>query len=382
MEENLNQIIRSNVAIKAIKHVVQRAEQFNNEYFPVKIEEIGIGGSSIRIDKPKDIDVFVKARAINSIWKEFFDFRTKTMESFHIFANAVLELTEEKGKSNIFDLIELIRDDLAEKGFKEDWIENWLPWVRVSDIRRGMESIIHMVLLDVEKLLERYLKKDWRGKRIEIHSTIIDPEGHIYGWDIKVPFLTIWTINGGWRLPDEDEIFEFFKKERLALLEIFEKVIALSKEVPDIYNQTIRMLEDSDGKFANTRKALSVLAVNVLKESLDFAVKKDIPESITILRQGLKRFALYGNLYYSIRYLELYKLLNALLDSNPKKKLVDVLHGKLKRDGYWRTDVQAAIENLELKNIYLDLKELAKEFPANSMYLRKLDLIGRIHGWH
>ena len=34
------------------------------------------------------------------------------MESFHIFANAVLKLIEENGKSNIFDLIELIRDDL------------------------------------------------------------------------------------------------------------------------------------------------------------------------------------------------------------------------------------------------------------------------------
>ena len=225
------------------------------------------------------------------------------------------------------------------------------------------------------------MKKDWRGKRIEIHSKIIDPEGRVYGWNDKVTFLTIWTINDGWRFPDEEEIFEFFKKERLALLEVFEKVIALSKDVPDIYHQTIYMLEDLDEKFANTRKALSVLAVNVLKESLDLAVKRDLPEFITILRQGLKQFALYGHLYYSIRYLELYKLLNALLDSNPKKKLVDVLHGKLKRNGYWKTDVQAAIEELELKNIYLDLKELAKEFPANSVYLHKLDLIGRIHGW-
>lgn len=58
----LEDVVKSNTAIKAIQHVIKRAELFNRLYFPVMITKIGIGGSILRIEDPKDVDILIEAK--------------------------------------------------------------------------------------------------------------------------------------------------------------------------------------------------------------------------------------------------------------------------------------------------------------------------------
>jgi predicted nucleotidyltransferase len=63
---DLKDVLRSGLAARAIDHVVDRAIEFNREDFPLTIKEIGIGGSSLRVRNPKDIDIVVRAEVKNT----------------------------------------------------------------------------------------------------------------------------------------------------------------------------------------------------------------------------------------------------------------------------------------------------------------------------
>lgn len=161
----LESVIKAKKAVKAIRHVINRVEQFNNQYFPLEIKLIGIGGSSIRVEEPKDIDIFVEAHGIQEIWKEFFEFKQKLGSNINYFAEILFEIGEIKERVTIDDLIEVAKDDLLRLGFKKIWIENWLPWVRISDIRWGLDRGLPIVSFDEENLLSRFIKTGWRGKK-------------------------------------------------------------------------------------------------------------------------------------------------------------------------------------------------------------------------
>lgn len=54
-------ILKSKVAEKGIIQVIENAFIFNKERIPVKIKEIGVGGSAFRTERPRDIDIIVRA---------------------------------------------------------------------------------------------------------------------------------------------------------------------------------------------------------------------------------------------------------------------------------------------------------------------------------
>ncbi len=190
MDNELSRVIKSRVAIRAIQHVIDRAKQFNEDYFPVKIKSIGIGGSSLRVAKPRDIDIFVEAQAIDDIWYEFEEFRRRLNNNFRLFVNAMYKIQEKKGRATINDLIDAIRDNLIKSGFKDVWIEKWLPWLRITDIRYGINVGIPLISFEIYDLIKRYLKSGWHGRRLEIvQVTITDPKGHKHGFPVAVHFF-------------------------------------------------------------------------------------------------------------------------------------------------------------------------------------------------
>jgi len=53
--------LKSRNAREGVTHVIENTSIFNREKFPVKIKEIGLGGSALRTKNPRDIDITVKA---------------------------------------------------------------------------------------------------------------------------------------------------------------------------------------------------------------------------------------------------------------------------------------------------------------------------------
>jgi len=102
----LESLIKSKVSIDAIQHVIGRALRFNEGYFPVKIKLIGIGGSSIRDPRPRDIDIIVEIEKIKERWKEWQDFIKILYENNWRLYNMAIELNKEGERASIDKIIE------------------------------------------------------------------------------------------------------------------------------------------------------------------------------------------------------------------------------------------------------------------------------------
>lgn len=357
MDKELSQVIKSKVAIKAIKHVIDRVERFNKDYFPVKVKSIGIGGSSLRVARPKDIDISVKVQAVKEIWYEFKEFKEHLDNNFKLFVDAMHEIRKEKGRTTINDLIDATRDNLIKSGFKEIWIEKWLPWLRVEDIRYGINIGIPFVYFDIYKLIMRYLKSGWQSRRLEISQVIIvDPEGNVNSLPVSVSFLTIWTADKGMIIPSKEEIIKLFKKEYDRLIEKFERTEEhwRNREINNRFKNTKQWLKD-----------LAMFEVTKIRDEIkDQGISSD---TITKLSQGLKRLRLIDLIYDTIESIEIFDLLEIFRNKNPHKFLSEVLHRKLKREGYWKKDVENVLKDFDMSLIYDDLNEEIRRFEIGDL---------------
>lgn len=360
MDNELSRVIKSRIAIRAIEHVIDRARQFNEDYFPVKIKSIAIGGSSLRVAKPKDIDLFVEARATDDVWYEFEEFKRLLNNNFQLFVNVMYKIQEEKGKATTNDLIDAIRDDLTKLGFKDVWIEKWLPWLRITDIRDGIREGIPRIPFEINDLIKRYLKSGWHGRRLEIiQVTITDPKGRKHDFPVDVPFLTIWTVDKGLIIPTEEDVQNFFRKEYNQLVELAKRLEKLDRSTPHIYHSTLSLFIDNrEKRFRNTKQALKRLAISEITNIKKITNNQDgLPETITEIRQRLKRFALVGLVYYKIINIKRYKLMEVFTSEDPRRSLSEILHKTLKYRGYRKEDIENFFEYFDIKSIYNDLRE-------------------------
>ena len=352
MDKELSQVIKSKVAIKAIKHVIDRAERFNEDYHPVKVKSIGIGGSSLRVTRPRDIDISVEVQAVKEIWYEFEEFKKHLDNNFEVFIDATYKIRKEKGRSTINDLIDVTRGYLIKSGFKEIWIEKWLPWLRVEDIRCGINRGTHFVYFDICKLLTRYLKSGWRGRKLDIARV----EGDVSNFPVSVSFLTIWTADKGLIIPSEENIIRLFKKEYNKLIEKFERTEEHWRN------------REANNRFKNTKQRLKDLAMFEITKIRDEIKDQGISsDTITKLSQGLKRLRLIDLIYDTIESIEIFDLLEIFRNKNPHKFLSEILHRKLKREGYWKKDVENVLKDFDISLIYNDLNKETRRFEIGDL---------------
>jgi len=378
MYEKLSQVIKSEIAIRAIKHVINQAEQFNNDYFPVKVDLIGIGGSSIRVSSPKDIDILIKAQAVKEIWEEFIEFKKHLDKNFGLFIDTMYEISERKGRATIKDILEVIQDDLLKLGFKKVWIEKWLPWMRITDIRHGINIGLPHISFDVSNLLLRYIKRGWHGRRLEIHVYVTDPTGSKRDLSASIPFLIVWKAQEGVVLPSEREVFEFYREEYDKLAELSRDIWDIIKglkntlHVPRIYHHTLNLIIDKreNSYYKRTEKELRKLAIAEITKIRNIVEHQKIVsiEKITELRQRLKRFALVGLIYDKIKHIEIFQLVDVFGSGNPVKSLSGILHKRLKRYKFWKKDIENVLRDFDIRALYADLKDIVYSFKL-SKYL-------------
>ena len=207
-------------AIRVLSHVVGRAVLLNGDSYPVFVERIGIAGSSLRSDVIGDVDVFVECRGRSGLWDEWTNFRKclcdKLFDIWELIEKLRFELDR---RVFIGDVINYLYDELLFLGFRDVWINKWLPWARIKDLREGVDRGLPIAYFDLSYLIKRFLKAKWRGIRIQIISKILTPDGKIHGLDVKVPVLIFWTWSDGFRVPSSEEFSRYFEEEYRVLHE-------------------------------------------------------------------------------------------------------------------------------------------------------------------
>lgn len=223
----LKKIVKSDIALAAIFHTIHRVKQFNNGYFPFRIKSLRIGGSSLRIEKPKDIDLFVEAHAISNLWQEWRRFDETLNSKMYEIYNLAHELCEIGEKATIGKVIEKAKDRLVKLGFEAPWIENWLPWVRISDIKWGLDRSGIIAYFSEDELISRFIKDGWKGKRLEIHVLSYDLEGQRRDAHGDVPSVMIWEAEKGIVIPETADRDRHLLDERAKLLELSNNLIRI-----------------------------------------------------------------------------------------------------------------------------------------------------------
>jgi hypothetical protein len=369
MPPQLMRIIKSRAALKAVHHAIIRVERFNAQYFPFEIKSVGIGGSSIRHENPRDIDLFAEAYGIRKILSEWRKFKRRLNSSAYKIGNLASRLSEIERRATINRMIETAREELLELGFEKSWIENWFPLVRISDIRWGLDQGIPVAYFSENELISRFMKEGWKGKRLEIHVSVSYPEGEKSALEEKLPFIKIWQAGKGIVIPDEKDIVDFLENERNELLELSKKVIETvesekeqSWKGPEVYHSTIRIIKkkEKEEPFRNLRiefRKIALLELDEIKELIEINSKVELIETNTKIRGHLKRFALIGQLNEKIENIGYYELSKLLGTGDICTALSKILPRRLSRLGYLKKDITELLEMVTWDALVQDLKK-------------------------
>ena len=120
LQQYWGDVIRSPEAIKALHHVIKRAIELNNEdFFPVKVEEIGISGSSLRMRQVRDVDLVVVYSYRDDVLAEWNLFRERLIDRSRELWRLLEKLRG--GRRSMKRLIEQKREELLRLGFKPEW---------------------------------------------------------------------------------------------------------------------------------------------------------------------------------------------------------------------------------------------------------------------
>lgn len=213
LQNKWGDIIVSRRALRGIAHIIYRAIQFNNKPMPATIEVIHVGGSSILGSlEPEDLDVVVEAYKRGDVAQEWREFKEHLRRKFGEVWGFINELRLILNKVTINHLIAWYRSELEDLGFKSLWINEWMPWVRITDYQEVIDRGVMLSIIDEYKLIRRFLKYGWKGLRIEIHI-----EGDFHEALDSIPRVTIWKQSSGILSPSRKLLEKFY-------IESFERV--------------------------------------------------------------------------------------------------------------------------------------------------------------
>ena len=154
----LGDVIKSNVAFRALAHVISRVNSLNKAKFPITVEAIGLSGSALTSKEIGDIDIVLRCAPKSRFAEEWEKFMKKLHEKFGELWSLIVESSYFTSRVTMDFVIENFYDEIVRLGFKEWWIEEWLRWTRVSDFRWSVDRSLPIVYFGLRELIERYTK--------------------------------------------------------------------------------------------------------------------------------------------------------------------------------------------------------------------------------
>ena len=223
LRDKWDRIIISRKALRGIAYIIHRALQFNDKPMPARIEAIHVGGFAVLgSPEPEDLDIVIEAYRRDDLaeeWREFIEHLRREFGEVWGFINELRLILD---KATVDQLIAWYRSELEYLGFKNLWISEWMPWVRITDYQEIIDRGVILSIIDEHKLIRRFLKHGWKGLRIEIHI-----EGDFREALTPIPRVTIWRRSLGILSPIQELLEKFyiesFKRVRDLTFKILEK---------------------------------------------------------------------------------------------------------------------------------------------------------------
>jgi len=78
----LGDVVKSDVAFKALAHVISRVNSLNKAKFPITVEAIGLSGSALTSKEIGDIDIVLRCTPRSRFAEEWEKFMKKLHEKF------------------------------------------------------------------------------------------------------------------------------------------------------------------------------------------------------------------------------------------------------------------------------------------------------------
>lgn len=208
-------IIKKNIALHGLAYVISRAVIFNCSPYPATIEAIGVGSSVLRsIKEIGDIDIIVYYKK-DELYDEWKQFENMLMEKYSELYDMAIDVSTRFGRASMDLLISIYKGHLIRLGFKRMWVEEWFPWINISDIWWGAQHGVPIVSFSLNTLIKRFLKYKWRRKRIDIHLADIDERSFS-----TIPHVIIWRKSEGIIKPSITELKRVFEEELKELVKI------------------------------------------------------------------------------------------------------------------------------------------------------------------
>ncbi len=338
LERLLGNVIRCRDALRALDHVIHKAKLFNSGRFPLTVEYIGIGGSSLDSDEVADIDIVLCCSGRPEYFDDWLAFKRLLHEKFGIIWGIIVNLMDYVPKVTINHVIDYYRKNLADIGFKDWWINEWFTWLRISDFRYGIERGVPLVRFSLRELVERFFKHKWIGKRLEMHLKIIDGAGKKIRdfMETDIPYVIVWRRNAGLVVPSNRELLDFFRREYYELTDIATKILQNRfHELPPVYwdiehalkakspspiflNEFMKICLETIGKIMDRAKEM-------IKERISKLTTMPSPrEDVNSLMESCR------NLRNTIKeILALKYIINTLADYMPIEKAAHKAHGDI-----------------------------------------------------
>ncbi len=117
--EQLRGIVKSDVALKALAHVIDRASSLNRGRFPVYIDVVGLGGSALSVEDIGDVDVVLCCSPRKKYMEEWKRFELKLQEKFVDLWSLIVESSHLISRVTMDFIIKEFYDKLVDMGFKD-----------------------------------------------------------------------------------------------------------------------------------------------------------------------------------------------------------------------------------------------------------------------
>ncbi|ALL01295.1 hypothetical protein Pyrde_1247 [Pyrodictium delaneyi] len=243
IERRLTNLVRDRTALRALLHAVSRVEELNHSEFPVAVEAVGLTGSALRIEDAGDIDVVLACRHREERMKEWWEFDQILRKSVLMLLEMAYELSYETGRATMEALTRIYRAELLELGFKEKWLNNWLPFLTISWLRY-VARLPAVPRLRPVGLLDRFVRKGWSGKRLEIHVDPLDEGCRSSRLATGVPYIVLWKRGQGFVEPSREELDRFLRAEHQKLKHLVKALIERDvSTLPTAYMDILGALE-------------------------------------------------------------------------------------------------------------------------------------------
>ena len=396
MEEimrNWGNYIASKKALETVMSLIEKVIEFNKEEKnPFEIVRVGVGGSSLRIDKPKDLDVLIFYKLKKAFEKTYYEFMEFLRQNYgnqkgiqtlwNLKQKMIWKPLENeyglslmkkvKNKLTVKEYVEKNYDALLNFGFKPIWLE-WVVHQRFSDFLIYDHSFGFMLSFDPDYFVISKIKEELKKKiKLDIQPYFIGQ----FEDDLVISHLVFWENGKALEISEKEykrylkSEWEKLRKQFLELKKMFNDKNYETSLPLETYRYTIEVYRNEYGTYTNISNEIKRYVDSLIQEG-DKLISSNQKYTIKIkkLRDILKKIRIVGfvaeKVYSSRIICYNYEFFDkSKSKSEIKEDLEQYILNHATGRHITREDLRMVIKDVDFTKVLIDIENL-KEASEN-----------------